>query len=316
MKQILRHNSKDTTQKTQMNGENAIAFKSNSGEYLEIKLKEKFFGTILLFAGAFAVSYLVMPGSFARSGIILATLTLIYSGLINYHSTGLILNVCRNNRIQSYYEYYTFILGPLFGNLVFCIFFVNAFIITVSTLVSLNDLLSDLTTMFSSVPVLTHPQFCFWAVAVTFLTTPFIYKSSDESMTLITILTGSAIFLSLFVVLYTFVVRFDIIDDTPVKYFDFRGSVFSFDISYFSFIVQLNIFDLFLMFKGDSNTKFRKIRKISFITNFVIFVPYFIMGGPISRVPNRKDSSGTSFSSRSPKSKQSPSLSSWIKDPI
>lgn len=271
-------NHKSQTNHGEKNDAKEIAFKSKAGSPIELKLKEKLFGTILLFAGAFAVSYLVMPGSFARSGIILATVTLIYSGFINYTSTGLILDVCRKNRIRSYYQYYTFVLGPFFGNLVFCIFFLNAFIITVSTLVSLNVLLSDFMSMFTSYPFLIQPHFCFWALAITLLTTPFIYKNTDESMVLITILTGSAIFLSLFVVLYMFYLRFNIIDETPVKYFDFRGSVFSFDISYFSFIVQLNIFDLFLMFKGSLDTKFRKIHKVSFITNFVIFVPYFIMG--------------------------------------
>ena len=219
-----------------------------------------------------------MPGSFARSGIVLATGSLIYSSFINYNSTCLILKECRNNNIQSYYEYYRFILGKKFGNIVFFIFFLNAFIITVSTLISLNDLISDRLKTFTKIPLLTNPIFCFWAFLITIVTTPFVYKSSDESMTLITILTALAILMSLFIVIYTFIVKIDIVDNTPIKYIDFTGSVFSFDVSYFSFIVQLNIFDLFLMFKGELPQRFNKIKVVSFYTNFVIFVPYFIMG--------------------------------------
>jgi amino acid permease len=257
---------------------NEIELKSKNGIEYKFETKEKVYGIILLFAGAFAVSYLVMPGSFARSGIILATLSLIYSSFINYHSTGLILNECRNNQIKSYYEYYTHILGKSFGNFIFVVFFFNAFLITVVTLTSLNELIPDLMRNFTSIEFLINPKYCFWVVFITFFSTPFIYKSTDESMLLISIITGLAIVMSLFVLIFTFITKFDIVDQTPIKYFDVTGSVFSFDVSYFSFIVQLNIFDLFLMFKGNLNTKFNKIKKVSLYTNFVIFVPYFIMG--------------------------------------
>jgi hypothetical protein len=66
--------------------------------------------------------------------------------------------------------------------------------------------------------------------------------------------------------------------DKNLKYIDFTGSIFSFDVSYFSFIVQLNIFDLYLMYTGSHTAIFNKIKKVSFYTNFVIFVPYFLMG--------------------------------------
>jgi amino acid permease len=259
--------------------EKAIELKSDQdAKIIKFEPKEKVYGIILLFAGAFAVSYLVMPGSFAKSGMILATLSLIYSSFINYRSTGLILKECRKNNLKSYYEYYTFLLGKSFGNFIFIVFFFNAFLITVVTLTSLNDLIPDFMKNFTNIDFLVNSKYCFWAIMVSIFSTPFIYKSTDESMMLISILTGFAILMSLSVVVYTFFSRFDSIDNSNLKYFDLSGSVFSFDISYFSFIVQLNIFDLFLMFKGDSNTKFRKIKKVSLYTNFVIFVPYFIMG--------------------------------------
>jgi hypothetical protein len=257
----------------------SIKFKSRPiTKEVQFEPREKIYGTILFFAGAFAVSYLVMPGSFAKSGIVLATLSLLYSALINYSSTNLIVKECRINNLKSFYEYYTFLLGKTFGDLSFFVFFLNAFLIKVVTLTSLNDLLPDLMKNFTNIEFLVDPQYCFWAIVISAFSTPFIYKSTDESMMLISLLTGFAIFMSLGIVVYTFYSRFDTIDNSNLKYFDTSGSVFSFDISYFSFIVQLNIFDLFLMFKGDSNTKFRKIEKVSLYTNFVIFAPYFIMG--------------------------------------
>lgn len=237
---------------------------------------------MLLFAGAFAVSYLVMPGSFARSGVLLATASLVYSGFINYQSTCLILNECRKHNLRSYYEYYTHVLGSKLGNVVFFVFFLVAFIVTVGTLVSLNELLGDFSRIFTDLPLVTTPANCFWVFVVSALTTPFVYQSSDESMSLITVLTGLAILSSLSIVVYTFVQRYEDPQTTPVKYFDLGGCVFSFDVSYFSFIVQLNVFDLFSMFKGSLATRFNKIKRISFITNFFIFVPYFVVGNTIT----------------------------------
>lgn len=239
------------------------------------------YGSILLFAGAFAVSYLATPAAFARSGIILGTVSLIYSCYINYYSTCLIVKECRNNNIKSYYEYYRFLLGETFGDLTFIVFFFSAFLITVVTLISLNDLMSDFMGKFSNIQFLTNSRYCFWAIAVTAFSTPFVYKSTDESMMLISILTGLAIVMSLGVVIYTYYSDFESINSTDLKYFDLSGSVFAFDISYFSFILQLNIFDLFIMFKGDSNTKFNKIKKVSVFTNYLIFVPHFIVGSVI-----------------------------------
>jgi amino acid permease len=169
-------------------------------------------------------------------------------------------------------------MGTSWGNVVFFIFFLNAFIITVGTLISLNDIISDFCKIFTHYPLLTNPLFCFWSVLITIFSTPFIYNSSDESMTLITILTMFAIFASLLIVILTFINRYGISQTEPIKYFDFSGSVFSFDVSYFSFIVQLNIFDLFLMFKGSPPARFNKIKKVAYYTNFFIFLPYFIMG--------------------------------------
>ena len=248
---------------------------------VQFEPNEKMYGSILLFAGAFAVSYLATPAAFARSGIILGTVSLIYSCYINYYSTCLIVKECRNNNIKSYYEYYRFLLGETFGDLTFIVFFFSAFLITVVTLISLNDLMSDFMGKFSNIQFLTNSRYCFWAIAVTAFSTPFVYKSTDESMMLISILTGLAIVMSLGVVIYTYYSDFESINSTDLKYFDLSGSVFAFDISYFSFILQLNIFDLFIMFKGDSNTKFNKIKKVSVFTNYLIFVPHFIVGSVI-----------------------------------
>ena len=152
-----------------------IEFKSCTTQAKLLEPKEVFFGVVLLFAGAFAVSYLVMPGSFARSGILLATGSLVYSGFINYYSTCLILNECRNNNIRSYYEYYTHVLGDKFGNVIFFVFFLNSFIITVGTLVSLNDLLSDFMKIFTDLLFVTTPINCFWAIILSVCTTPFVF---------------------------------------------------------------------------------------------------------------------------------------------
>lgn len=244
----------------------------------KLTIKETFFGIVLLFAGAFAVSYLVMPGSYYRSGIFLSTFTMIYSAIINYYSCQIILNTCKRNKIVNYYDYYNYVLGEKVGNLVFVIFFLNSFLITVATLVSLNVLLADLMKFFTEIKIFTNPLYCFWALLITFVSTPFVYKSSDESMTLVTILCSTAIIMSLTVLFTTFFKTEDLKLDKNLKFVDFTGSVFSFDVSYFSFIVQLNIFDLYLLYSGSHNAKFNKIKKVAFYTNFVIFIPYFLMG--------------------------------------
>ena len=233
---------------------------------------------ILLYAGAFSVTYLVMPGSIYRSGIILSILTLLYSSAINTVSSRIIVKECSKNFIVDYYDYYKHILGNKFGKVIFCIFFLNAFFITVCTLISMNELVSDFMKSFCNIGILTNPIYCFWAVILTLVTTPFIYKSSDESMSLISILTFFAILMSLIAVIVTFCQNGGIHMKGSINYFDFKGSVFSFDISYFSFIIQLNIFDLYEMFEGSHKTKFKKINKISFYTNFLIFIPALIMG--------------------------------------
>ena len=236
---------------------------------------------ILLYAGAFSVSYLVMPGSMYRSGIILSIISLIYSSGINFLSSKVIIRECKKNSIVDYYDYYKHVLGAKFGKIIFFIFFLNAFFITVCTLMSLNELLSDFVASFTKIAVLTNPVYCFWAVLLTLLTTPFIYKSSDESMSLITLLTTFAILMSLIAVIVTFAQNGESHKNGPIHFFDFKGCVFSFDVSYFSFIIQLNIFDLYQMFEGSHHEKFNKINKISFYTNFLIFIPALLMGNHI-----------------------------------
>lgn len=233
---------------------------------------------ILLYAGAFSVSYLVMPGSVFRSGVGLATLSLVYSALINYFSTSIILRECSRHSIVDYFDYYKHVCGPRLGKAMFFVFFLNSFFICVCTLISMNELLADFMKSFTALGAFTEPVFCFWAVVITLLETPFIYKSTDESMALITLLTSFAILMSLVAVGATFVQNGAFHSKGGWTWFDLSGSVFSFDVSYFSFIVQLNIFDLFEMFEGSPQTRFRKIRSVSLYTNFLIFAPAFLMG--------------------------------------
>ena len=243
-----------------------------------MKRKEFFFGMILFYAGAFSVSYLVMPGSMYQSGIILSTISLIYSSIINYYSTKIIIKECSENKIVDYYDYYNHVLGKKMGKIIFFVFFINAFLITVCTLCSLNELMSDFLETFTTNQLLTNPIYCFWAIVLTVITTPFIYKSSDESMSLITFLTSFAIGMSIVAVLVTFFKKGGFNIDGSLNYVRPKGSVFSFDVSYFSFIVQLNIFDLFEMYEGSLEAKFNKIKKVSYYTNYLIFFPAFIMG--------------------------------------
>ena len=144
---------------------------------------------------------------------------------------------------------------------------------------SLNEMITDIMKVWvTSDSILTNPFYCFWAIVVTLVTTPFVYKSTDESLSLITIVTFSAIILSLVVVMHTFFVNGAFQTEGNVKFFDISGCTFSFDVSYFSFIVQLNLFDLFGNFAGSDDAKYKKIQTAATITNYVIFVPYFIMG--------------------------------------
>lgn len=233
----------------------------------------------MLFAGAFAVSYLMMPGSFYRSGIVLASLSMFYSAFINSYSTTTILQICKEHTITGYFEFYNHTLTPKYGFAIFVIFLLNSFIITVATLMSLNEMMTDIMKVWIvEDSIFTNPFYCFWAVAITLLTTPFVYKSTDESLSLITVVTFTAIILSLFVVMHTFFTNGAFNTEGNIKFFDFKGTTFSFDVSYFSFIVQLNLFDLFNQFSGSDQAKFDKIQKTAHITNYMIFVPYFIMG--------------------------------------
>jgi amino acid permease len=241
---------------------------------------------VILYAGAFSASYLVLPGSMYQSGIILATISLLYSPLINYFSTKIISFECEKHSITNFYDYYNLILGKLLGKIAFILFFLNAFFINICTLISINELISDLMTTFTNIGIFTNKQYCFWAILSTVITTPFVYKSSDGSMMFITSLTFFAIFMSLVVIIFSFAHNGGFGLKGQVKYFDIKGSVFSFDTSFFSYLIQLNIFDLYEYFKGSHQNRFKKILKVSFYSNFLIFVPSFILGKTNFKIKN------------------------------
>lgn len=246
----------------------------------ELSAKELVFGIIVLFIGAFAVSYLMMPASFAKSGVLWATVTLIYSGAINYTSVITILDICKSKWISNYFEFYVAVLGGKFGFVVFLIFILNAFAITFSTLMSLNTMIADLCSgVLGNAHILAQKQTCVWAVIITVLTTPFVYKSSTGSLSIVSALTAFSIISSLVVVAVTCFQNLKVTgipDD--VKVLDFTGTIYSFDVSYFSFLTQLNIFDLFTFFSGTNYEKYEKIKKSAFWVCFVIFVPYLFIG--------------------------------------
>lgn len=242
--------------------------------------REMVFGIVVLFIGAFAVSYLMMPASFAKSGIVWATITLVYSGCINYYSVRTILDICRARWIDNYFDFYVTILGEKFGFLVFLLFILNAFVITFSTLMSLNKMISNLLIhIVGPGHILGREESCIWAVVVTVVMTPFVYKSSTESLSIVSGLTGVSIISSLVVVGATCFQEFKE-GGVPdgISYFDPTGTIYSFNVSFFSFLIQLNVFDLFTFFEGSKYERVEKIQKSAFWVNFVIFMPYFFIG--------------------------------------
>ena len=263
--------------------------------------KELIFGVIVLFIGAFAVSYLMMPASFAKSGVLWATITLIYSGAINYISVITIIDICRAKWITNYFEFYVSVLGRKFGFLVFLIFIFNAFAITFSTLMSLNTMIADLCSgLLGKSHILAQQQSCLWAVILTVLTTPFVYKSSTGSLSIVSALTAFSIVSSLIVVGVTCFQKLKVTGiPNDVKVLDFTGTIYSFDVSYFSFLIQLNVFDLFTFFSGTNYEKYEKIKKSAFWVCFVIFVPYLFIGGILMLLNMDNDSTFLNWSTHS-----------------
>lgn len=235
-------------------------------------------GMTIFFVGSFSISYLEMPGSFYQSGIVLAIISLLYSMAINIFSTRIIIKECIKHSIGDYYEYYKHILGDKYGTAAFLLFSANIFLLSVCILLGLNETLTDFLKSFFDLGLFTDSSACFWPVVMTVVMFPFVYRYNELGLKFITVITFVSILVSIITLVVTSFQNHGFTQGKRVKAFDFSGSVFSYDTSYFIFIIQLNIFDVLVIFKSKKQSHFELIEKTCYYSSFIILVATSVIG--------------------------------------
>lgn len=239
-----------------------------------------------LMTATLGAGILSLPLAMYNSGLIWSIIIFVFSGVISYYTTFLLVQCSEISGHKTYMNLSKHVFDHLPGNFVFIIikvcFFLNNFGTVVSYIVLENKLFAKATQFIAgdSAPSwLTDPQGKFWATAfIIIVVYPMTFARTYKSLNFVFIIGVFFMFyVTAIVVSLCFAPSYGDVSSNfdHVKLFDFSGTSKTLGIALFAYACHPNVLDIYMELNRPSR---RRMNKVLTRGLFLVFILYMLAG--------------------------------------